>query len=80
MESCKTGEQSWSPVRLGSSLGVLEGDLEFRIETTGLCRGGVLETWKVFASNTASFGGDREIEVLESWIGDFVFGNFNKEF
>ena len=33
-ESWKTGEQSWSPVRLGSSLGVLEGDLEFRRETT----------------------------------------------
>ena len=29
-ESWKTGEQSWSPVRLESSLGVLEGDLEFR--------------------------------------------------
>ena len=35
-ESWKTGEQSWSPVRLGSSLGVLEGDLEFRVETTFL--------------------------------------------
>ena len=50
-ESWKTGEQSWSPVRLGSSLGVLEGDLEFRRETTSC---GEEESWRLGKSLRAT--------------------------